>query len=71
MWFMFLDVRSLCFGWNTCKTVVFFTTPVHISPCGQKNYSLETSALILSHPLLELGLKVSEPEGNYPVLIAS
>lgn len=65
MWLMFSDVRSLCFGWNICKTAVFFTTPVHISPRCQKNYNLETSALICSHPSLELGLKVSEPKGNF------
>ena len=29
-----------------------------------RNYNLETSALIFSHPSLELGLKVSEPKGN-------
>lgn len=44
MWFMFFDVRSLCFRWNICKTAVFFTTPVYIPPNARKAWSLKMSA---------------------------
>lgn len=45
-------MSKVCALGEIVKTAV---SPVHISPCGQKNCSLKTSALICSHSSLELG----------------
>lgn len=63
--FRFLMSEVCALGEIFVKLLFFFTTPVHISPRCQKNYNLETSALICSHPSLELGLKSASQKETY------